>query len=106
MKILHILTDSGVGGAGILLENLLAHSALPRACYTVVLPRGAAMAPRLSAQGFRVLPVLRGRDRSLCACDLFRLVRLIRQERPDVLHTHASLSGRLAGWLSGVPVRL
>jgi glycosyltransferase involved in cell wall biosynthesis len=106
MKILHILTDSNIGGAGILLENQLLYSALPRSCYTVVLPRGAALAPRLSARCLRVLPVLRKADRSLSLGDFFRLVAIIRKEKPHILHTHASLSGRLAGWLCGVPVRI
>lgn len=106
MKILHVLTDSNVGGAGILLENTLIFSSLPRSCFTVLLPRGAALAPRLLARGFRVRAVLHGRDRSTSLSDFFRLVALIRRERPDILHTHASLSGRLAGWLCGVPVRL
>ena len=106
MKILHVLTDSNIGGAGILLENALLCSALPHACFTVVLPRGASLAPRLTARGFRVLSVLRGADRSLSLRDFFRLVVLLRQQKPDILHTHASLTARLAGWLAGVPVRL
>ncbi len=106
MKILHILSDSNVGGAGILLENLLTCSALPHSCYTIVLPRGAAMAPRLSARGFRVLDCLHGHDRSLSFSDFWPLFALLRRERPDILHTHASLTGRAAGWLAGVPIRL
>lgn len=106
MKIVHILTDSGIGGAGILLENQLIYSSLPRTCFTIVLPRGASLAPRFSARGFRVLPILHKRDRSIATSDFFRIVALIRHEKPDILHTHASLTGRLAGWLSGVPVRL
>jgi glycosyltransferase involved in cell wall biosynthesis len=37
----------------------------------------------------------------------WRLVRIIRKERPDVVHTHKSKAGtlgRLAAWLCGVPV--
>lgn len=106
MKILHILTDSGIGGAGILLENLLLFTALPRSCFTVVLPRGAALAPRLQARGFRVLPILHGADRSRAPRDFWPLVGLLRREKPDILHTHASLTGRAAGYLAGVPIRL
>ena len=105
MKILHIISDSNVGGAGILLENLLRHSDL-RADSTVVLPRGAAMAARYEALGVRVLPILAGADRSFSPRDLLPLLACLRRERPTLVHTHASLIGRVAAFLSGVPVRL
>ncbi len=105
MKIVHIISDSNVGGAGILLENLLRHSSL-RASSTVILPRGAAMAARYEALGVRVLPILAGADRSFSPRDLFPLLACLRQERPTVAHTHGSLIGRVAAFLAGVPVRL
>lgn len=105
MKILHILSDGNVGGAGILLENLLRHSRL-REESAVVLPLGAAMAPRYAALGVRVLPILRAADRSFAAGDLLPLVACLRRERPTVVHTHGSLVGRIAAFLCGVPVRL
>lgn len=40
---------------------------------------------------------------------LFKLVRIIKDLRPDIIHTHtpkAGLLGMLAGWLCGVPVRM
>ena len=105
MKIVHIISDSNVGGAGILLENLLRHSAL-RASTAVILPRDAAMAARYEALGVRVLPILTGADRSFSPRDLFPLLACLRRERPTVVHTHGSLIGRVAAFLCGVPVRL
>ena len=105
LKILHVLSDSNVGGAGILLENLLRHSTL-RANTAVVLPRGAAMAARYEALSVRVLPILTCADRSFAPRDLPVLLACLREECPTVVHTHGSLIGRVAATLSGVPVRL
>ncbi len=96
MKIMHILTDSNVGGAGILLESLLRHTALPRQSIYILLPRGAALCDRFRACGVQVLPLLRDRDRSLSFRDFFIIRRTLCRIRPDILHTHASLSGKLA----------
>lgn len=105
MKIVHIISDSNVGGAGILLENLLRHSSL-WANTSVILPRGAAMTARYEALGVRVLPILTGADRSFSPRDLLPLLDCLRRERPAVVHTHGSLIGRVAAFLAGVPVRL
>lgn len=106
MRVMHILSDSNVGGAGILLENLLRHTGLPKEDICVVLPRGAAMAARYRALGFAVRDVLRVPDRSLAVRDLSVILREIRSFRPSILHTHASLIGRIAAFLAGVPVRI
>ncbi len=96
MKIMHILTDSNVGGAGILLESLLRHTAVARESIFVLLPRGAALCDRFRACGVTVLPLLRDGDRSLSLRDFFIIRRTLCRIKPDILHTHASLSGKLA----------
>lgn len=106
MRVIHILSDSNVGGAGILLENLLRHTGLPKVDICVLLPRGAAMAARYRALGFCVREVLTVPDRSLAVRDLSVILREIRSFRPSILHTHASLIGRIAAFLAGVPARI
>ncbi|MGM9992595.1 MAG: glycosyltransferase family 4 protein [Candidatus Bruticola sp.] len=42
-------------------------------------------------------------------CSLIKLIKFIRQYKPDIIHTHTSKAGfigRLAGFLCGVPLRL
>ncbi len=105
MRIMHILSDSNIGGAGILLENLLRHTGLPKEDICVLLPRKAAMGERYRALGVGTEEIL-SPDRSFYVRDLPVLLGAIRDFAPDVVHTHASLSGRVAAFLSGVPVRL
>ena len=61
----------------------------------------------IRAEGFRVLPAPFVRRASLLAqLRAFRaLVRLLRQERPDIVHGHMPISGflaRIAAWVAGV----
>lgn len=106
MRIMHILSDSNIGGAGILLESLLRHTGAPKEDICVLLPRGAAMAPRYRAVGVQVSELLSVPDRSYAMEDLPAVMGEIRRFHPDVVHTHASLTGRLAAYLTGVPVRV
>ena len=64
IKITHVITDSNIGGAGILLCNLL--SAIDRSSFDfkVILPRGAALSPRLVALGVAVYEADISPDRS------------------------------------------
>ena len=104
IKVVHVLTDTNVGGAGTLLYNTVACGDTERFEYVVVLPKGSRLAERLLKLKCRVLTVQGGRDRSLDMGAIGEYVRLLRRERPDILHTHASLSARMAGRLAGVPV--
>ncbi|MBQ8173850.1 MAG: glycosyltransferase [Clostridia bacterium] len=106
MRIMHILSDSNVGGAGILLENLLRHTGTPKGDICVLLPRGAAMAARYRALGVAVRDVLSMPDRSFATEDLPAVIEAIRLFCPDVVHTHASMTGRVAAWLLGIRVRV
>lgn len=99
MKILQVISDSNIGGAGILLESLLRHTKYEKKDITVVLPRGAALASRYEALGVRVLPVLPDPDRSFSVGNTRVLRRLLAADPPDILHTHASLSARVAAAL-------
>lgn len=104
IKVVHVLSDTNIGGAGTLLYNTMVCGDSERFEYVVVLPEGSRLVERLSRLKCRVLTVRGGRDRSFDASAVREYVRLLKRERPDILHTHASLAARLAGRLSRVPV--
>ncbi|MEU1118818.1 MULTISPECIES: glycosyltransferase [unclassified Streptomyces] len=101
MRVLHIITGLGVGGAEQQLRLLLRH--LPAPCDVVTLTNPGAVAEGITADGVRVTDLAMSGNRDVRA--LPRLVRLIRDGRYDVVHTHlyrACLYGRIAARLAGV----
>ncbi|MGA5038324.1 glycosyltransferase [Streptomyces capoamus] len=101
MRILHVITGLGVGGAEQQLRLLLRH--LPAECEVVTLTNPGPVAEGLAADGVRVTHLGMAGNRDLAA--LPRLARLIRRGRYDLVHTHlyrACLYGRIAARLAGV----
>jgi len=99
MKILHILTDTNISGMG---RHLLAFlSAYNRDEFTVevVLPEGSALTPLVKEMDVTVIEIPHIANRSFSLRGVFRLFRLIGELQPDIVHTHACLAGRIAGWL-------
>lgn len=104
IKIMHVLTDTNIGGAGIWLLNFV--KAFDRSRYevTAALPEKAELTPRLKALGIRVCEVPGIADESFSVSGIKEFKRLFKRERPDVVHTHASLSARIAAKECKIPV--
>ncbi|KUH39904.1 MULTISPECIES: glycosyltransferase [Streptomyces] len=101
MRVLHVITGLGIGGAEQQLRLLLRH--LPVHSGVVTLTDPGPVAAALRADGVPVVHLGMRGNRDLSA--LPRLVRLIRRGRYDVVHTHlyrACVYGRIAARLAGV----
>ncbi|MFI7318162.1 glycosyltransferase [Streptomyces venezuelae] len=101
MRVLHIITGLGVGGAEQQLRLMLRH--LPTDSDVVALTNAGTVAQGIAADGIRVTDLGMSGNRDLAA--LPRLVRIIRAGRYDVVHTHlyrACLYGRIAARMAGV----
>ncbi len=105
MTILEYITPSRLGGAEEYFVRLVALQQQAGHRVLVVTKRDALLRSRLEGSGAQVLGWLtRGK---LDPLTLSRLLRLIRRERVDLVHTHlttASWLGALAGRLARVPV--
>ncbi|MFF9848958.1 glycosyltransferase [Streptomyces litmocidini] len=101
MKVLHVITGLGIGGAEQQLRLLLRR--LPVRAEVVTLTNPGAVARGIEADGTPVTHLGMAGNRDLGA--LPRLTGLIRRGRYDLVHTHlyrANLYGRLAARVAGV----
>jgi asparagine synthase (glutamine-hydrolysing) len=111
-KVLHVITGLGVGGAEVMLYNLVSRSPSDRCDHTVVslmetgpigrkIEQTGITVRSLGMRGGAVAPLHNGRR-------LAKLAALVRREAPDVIQTwmyHANLLGGAAARLGGgVPV--
>ncbi|MBQ8894537.1 MAG: glycosyltransferase family 4 protein [Clostridia bacterium] len=106
IKILNIMTDATLGGAGRVLLQTLKCLDRERFDLVVAAPAGSALVPLVQELGYRVIETEKGHDRSWEWGAVKEYKRIIRAEKPDIVHTHSSFSGKLAAWLLGVPVRI
>jgi len=106
MKILYLTTDSRVGGAEKNIITLVTH--LNKDKYesrVVALLSGGELIERLRGCGIKVECLGMRSKFDLRVC--FRLYRLIKDNKIDILHTylfHANILGRIVGRLARVPV--
>ena len=103
MKILYVISDRNIGGAGIQLLNILRHLDRREFTVAVALPFGSRLRARLIGMHVRVVeleyPCQEIGARSVC-----ELCSVIRRFRPDIVHTNAAVSARIAGKLCGCRV--
>lgn len=107
MKIVEAITDTNVGGAGILLITRLRNSEKTNASYHVLLPKGSALRERLrEIEGVTVWELSVKGDRSFCVGAVWRYISLLQYLKPDLVNCHGALSCRIAAMLCRVPCRI
>ena len=117
MRIFQVISDSNIGGAGVLVKRIC-EALADEFEFTVIVPRGAEL-KRLLERGkqseergtakeknahrrVRVVEMDMGCERSFRLWDVERFRELFLREAPDVVHTHATLSARIGARLAGV----
>ena len=103
-RILLVLSDSNIGGAGRWLLTYLKNAEKKSFDIHVALPEKAALKEEIEALGFPVHEM--GSDDSFSLGNTLKACRVIFRLRPDLVNTSASLSARIAAFLLRTPVRL
>ena len=104
IRVLNIISDTNIGGAGRVILNYLDCADRDRFETHVAIPRGSLLKEPMEEAGAAVHEVEGMADRSYAKEDVAVLKALIAQVQPDLVHTHGSLSGRIAARRCHVPV--
>ncbi len=100
MKILHVISDRNIGGAGVLLCHLLRHLDRRRFESVVALPYGSLLRERILELEVPIVELQSECSRPNVA-SVRELCGAIRGSGADVVHTNAAVSARIAGRLCG-----
>lgn len=101
IKVMHVCSDTNIGGAGRYLLNLLEESDKEAFELVFVLPQRSKLKALLEKSGGKVKEVAIAPDQSFNRHDVPIFMKLIKELQPDIIHTHASLSARIAAKLIG-----
>ena len=103
-KVLNIISDTNIGGAGRCLINFLKYYDRSRYEVKVVLPEGSQLKPEVLKLDTPVIEVPGMGDKSFSLQAVRALKRVIKAERPQIVHTHGAMSGRVAAKGTGAKI--
>ena len=106
IKVMNIITDTNIGGAGRLIIQCLKCFDRTKFDIVLVVPSQSALIPLIKNEGYRVIETEKGHDKSWEKGAVREYKKIIRAEKPDIVHTHSSFAGKLAAYLCGVKGRI
>ncbi len=106
IKVINVISDTNIGGAGTVLLTTLYNIDRGKFEVKVALPENSALIPKIDALGFECIRTKGGADRSFDLHAVKEFIRIFKAEKPDIVHTHAAFSARLAAFLCGIRVRI
>ncbi|MCK5758847.1 MAG: glycosyltransferase [Clostridiales bacterium] len=101
IKIVNVITDTNIGGAGKVLQNYLSHYDSKKFDVSVVLPAGSPLKTQLDGYGAKIIPFDKLVGKSMDIKSILPMIRLLLKLKPDIVHTHASLSSRISARFTG-----
>lgn len=103
-KVLNIISDTNIGGAGRCLINFLKYYDRSRYEVKVVLPEGSQLKPEVLKLDTPVIEVPGMGDKSFSLQAVRALKKVIKAEQPQIVHTHGAMSGRVAAKGTGAKI--
>ena len=103
IKVIEVSSDSNIGGAGKCILTFLKTFDRTKFDVSAVIPKDSLLAPEMQEHKIKVFEVDHLAEKSLDFKAIQRLRKLFRYLKPDLVHTHASMSARIAARSLGIP---
>ena len=103
VNVLHVLSDTNVGGAGIHIATLAKLINKQNFKLFLACPKGAKIID-IVEDDIEIIEIESQGDKSFEVGIIRQLTKIIKKNRIDIVHTHASLSGRIAAKLTGTKI--
>ncbi len=104
IKVIYVLTDKNIGGAGRWLLSQLRHTDTTRYHPLVLLPEESLLTKAIKEIGFTAIELPGMVDSSWDKASLKPMTDFFRAEKPQIVHVGASLTARIAARRAKVPV--
>lgn len=104
IKVIEVSSDTNIGGAGKCLLTLLENFDYDKFEVKVILPKNSLLKAHVDRIGIPIIEVDGIADKSLDFTAVKELKRIFKREKPDIVHTHASMSARIAAKQAGAKV--
>ena len=99
IRILHVISDTNIGGAGHQLLNLLKGFGADHFEIKVVVPLSSKLIGLLDGIGIGYIEAPYLAEKSFSVRAVWHMRKIIKNYKPDIVHTHAALSARIAARL-------
>ncbi len=104
IKVLNIISDSNIGGAGRCVLTFLKYFDRANFNSEVVVPTGSLLIPEINKLGIKTIEADSIAEKSFSIDAIKELKKIIKASGCDIVHTHGNMSGRIAGKQCGKKV--
>ena len=104
IKVIEVSSDTNIGGAGKCLLTLLENFDYSKFEVKVILPQNSLLKEHIERMKIPVIEVAGIADKSLDFKAISALKKIFKAEKPDIVHTHASMSAKITARFSGAKV--
>lgn len=105
-KVIHVITDSNIGGAGRVLLQYLSNYNRKRYNIRVALPKNSLLLPEIKKRNVPHIELPHISDSSFSPKAILMFKKLFEDEKPDIVHTHASLSARIGARMANKTIKI